>query len=85
MIEVTRLNHTSVVINSDLIEQIESTPDTVVTLTTGQKIMVLETKDAIVKRVLGFRRSIIAGDSASGQGSAVLGQHTLADRSNGRL
>ena len=61
MIYVTRLNHTPVVLNSDLIEQIETTPDTVISLTTGQKIMVLESTDEIVERVVGFRRSILAG------------------------
>jgi len=61
MISVTRLNHTPVVLNSDLIEQIEMTPDTVISLTTGQKIMVLESSDEVVERVIGFRRSIAAG------------------------
>ena len=42
MIHVTRLNHTPVVLNCDLIEQVETTPDTVISLTNGQKIMVLE-------------------------------------------
>ena len=42
MIPLTRLNHIPLVLNSDLIEHIEITPDTVITLTTGQKIMVLE-------------------------------------------
>ena len=39
MIQVTRLNHKVLVLNSDLIEYMESTPDTVITLTTGQKIV----------------------------------------------
>jgi flagellar protein FlbD len=58
MIYVTRLNHTPVVLNSDLIEQIETTPDTVISLTTGQKIMVLESTEDILERVVKFRRSI---------------------------
>ena len=58
MIAVTRLNHSGVVINSDLVEQIESTPDTVITMTTGQKLMVLESTDEIVERIKEFRRSI---------------------------
>jgi flagellar protein FlbD len=66
MIEVTRLNRTTVVINSDLIEQIESTPDTVITLTTGKALMVLETTETIVDRVLGFRR-LIATPGSSGR------------------
>jgi len=62
MIHVTRLNHTPVVLNSDLIEHIEMTPDTVVSLTNGQKIMVLESTDEIIERVIKFRRSISSHD-----------------------
>ena len=58
MIYVTRLNHTSVVLNADLIEYVETTPDTVISLTTGQKLMVRETAEEIVARVVHFRRSI---------------------------
>jgi flagellar protein FlbD len=61
MIYVTKLNHTPVVLNSDLIEQIEMTPDTIISLTTGQKIMVLETSAEVVERVVSFRKSILAG------------------------
>ena len=46
--------------NSDLIEHIEMTPDTVVTLTSGQKFMVLESAEEIVERVIVFRRSIFS-------------------------
>jgi flagellar protein FlbD len=60
MIYVTRLNHTSVVLNADLIESVETTPDTVISLTTGQKQMVLETAEEIVARVVRYRRSIAA-------------------------
>jgi flagellar protein FlbD len=58
MIRLTRLNHTPFVLNSDLIEHIEVTPDTVISLTTGQKLMVLEAAEEVVNRVLQFRRSI---------------------------
>ena len=61
MIQLTRLNHIPLVLNSDLIEHIEITPDTVITLTTGQKIMVLESADEVVARVVAFRRSIFRG------------------------
>jgi flagellar protein FlbD len=66
MIHVTRLNHTPVVLNDDLIEQIETTPDTVISLTTGQKIMVLESTEEIIDRVRTFRKSIILQDYANG-------------------
>jgi flagellar protein FlbD len=61
MIYVTRLNHKPLVLNSDLIEQIEMTPDTVISLTTGEKIMVLESSEELVEKVVNFRRSIAAG------------------------
>ena len=58
MIQLTRLNHVPLVLNSDLIEHIEVTPDTVILLTTGQIIRVLESADEVVARVVAFRRSI---------------------------
>jgi flagellar protein FlbD len=61
MIHLTRLNHVPFVMNSDLIEQIEMTPDTVITLTTGQKFMVLENADEVIHRVVQFRRSLLSG------------------------
>ena len=59
MIRVTRLDQCSVVLNSDLIEQIESTPDTLITLTNNQKLIVLESADEIVERIRRYRRSIL--------------------------
>jgi flagellar protein FlbD len=58
MIYLTRINHVPLVVNSDLIEHIEMTPDTVVSLTNGQKFVVLETTDEVIQRVIQFRRSI---------------------------
>jgi flagellar protein FlbD len=62
MIRLTRLNHVPMVLNSDLIEHIEETPDTVVTLTTGQILRVRETADQVVERVVEFRRRIYRTD-----------------------
>jgi flagellar protein FlbD len=61
MIRLTRLNHVPLVLNSDLIEHIEVTPDTVISLTTGQKIVVLESAEEVMERVRQFRRSIFEG------------------------
>ena len=47
MIEITKLNGTRILINPDLIEIIESTPDTVISLTTGRKIIVKESRQDI--------------------------------------
>ena len=58
MIDVTRINHLPLVVNSDLIEHIESTPDTVISLTNGQKLVVLESVQEVVRRVIDFRKSI---------------------------
>ena len=60
MIRLTRLNHVPIVLNADLIEHVEVTPDTVIVLTTGQRFMVLETADEVVERVVAFRRSIFS-------------------------
>jgi flagellar protein FlbD len=56
MIKVTRINDTKLVINADLIEFVESIPDTMISLTTGKKIMVKETIDDIIGLVAGFKR-----------------------------
>lgn len=61
MIQLTRLNHKSLIINSDLIEHIESTPDTVLSLTSGQTFVVRESADEVVERVIGYRRSLLRG------------------------
>jgi flagellar protein FlbD len=58
MIHLTRLNRSPVIINSDLIEHIDANPDTVISLTSGQKFMVLETTDEVVQKVIDFRRVI---------------------------
>jgi len=51
MVPLTRLNQALMVLNSDLIEHIDVTPDTVITLTTGQILRVRETVEEVVDRV----------------------------------
>ena len=55
MIRLTRINHVPLVLNADLIEHIEITPDTVIAMTSGQKFMVLESADEVIERVIEFR------------------------------
>ena len=55
MIRVTRIDDTELVINADLIEFVEATPDTIISLTTGKKVRVKETIDQVIKRVASFR------------------------------
>jgi len=61
MIQLTRLNNHPLVINSDLIKAIESAPDTVLTLVTGEKIIVLESCDDVLEKIVEFRRRILSG------------------------
>lgn len=60
MIKVTRLRATEaeLVVNAELIETIEATPDSVITLTTGHKIIVQESTDEIIRLVVAYKRSI---------------------------
>jgi flagellar protein FlbD len=58
MIRLTRINHTPMLLNSDLIEHVEITPDTVISLTTGGKFVVLESPEELVERIIEFRREI---------------------------
>ena len=58
MIHVTRINQQPFVLNSDLIEHIEATPDTVITMTNGQKLVVADSAEAVVAKIVAFRRSI---------------------------
>ena len=59
MIEVTRLNGTQILVNADLIELVEETPDTVITFTTGRKIIVKESRQQIKSLVKSYKREIM--------------------------
>ena len=59
MIHLTRLNKHPVVVNSDLVKFVENTPDTVVTLVSGEKIVVTETVEQVVDKIIQFRRKLM--------------------------
>jgi len=61
MIRLTRLNNQPLVVNSDLLKFVENAPDTVLTLVTGEKIIVRETIEQVLDLVIAFRRAILAG------------------------
>ena len=61
-IELTRLNGKGLTINSDLIEMIEETPDTVITLTTGKKIIVKESRQMVKNLVKLYRQECNSTD-----------------------
>ena len=60
MIEVTRINGTKILINPHMLEIVEETPDTVLTLTTGRKIIVKESRQDIKNLVKSYRKDIQA-------------------------
>lgn len=59
MIQLTRLNRETFLLNSDLIEQVDVTPDTVITLINSHKFFVRESAEEVVRRVSDFRRSVL--------------------------
>jgi flagellar protein FlbD len=59
MIRLTRINHVPLVLNADLIEHVETTPDTVISMTNGQKFVVLESTDDVIRKVIEFHREIL--------------------------
>lgn len=65
MIMLTRLSGTAFVLNADLIERLDCTPDTIVTLVDDKKYVVTETMDEIVTRVCAWRSRIIAGSTVA--------------------
>lgn len=58
MIDLRLINDAHIVLNSDLIEFIEATPDTVISLSTGKKFMVKESVREVVDKIVEFRRRI---------------------------
>jgi flagellar protein FlbD len=60
MIALTRLNGTRLAINSDLIERVDASPDTVITLVDGTKYLVAESLDEVIAAVREFRAGVVA-------------------------
>src|SRR5271167_4935770 len=61
MIQLTRLNKSVLIVNSSLIALVEQSPDTLVTLVNGEKILVRERADEIVRLAIAFRRGLLLG------------------------
>jgi flagellar protein FlbD len=60
MIEVSRLNGSIYFLNPDMILTLEATPDTVITLTSGEKLMVRESPADLIDRFVAFKRRIVS-------------------------
>jgi flagellar protein FlbD len=61
MIQLTRLNKQPLLVNSDLIKYVEHSPDTLLTLIGGDKIVVRETSEEVLERIIAFRRRVLEG------------------------
>jgi flagellar protein FlbD len=59
VIQLTRLNNQGLTVNSDLIKFVEQAPDTVITLVTGEKILVRESVQQVLERLIEFRRMVL--------------------------
>ncbi|HHV10204.1 MAG TPA: flagellar FlbD family protein [Clostridiales bacterium] len=62
MIEVTRLNDSKVIINAELIEKVEEAPDTIITLTSGNKLIVKESRQEVRNLVILYKKEIYRQD-----------------------
>jgi flagellar protein FlbD len=82
MIELTRLNGQKLFINCDLLKYAEASPDTVLTLLTGDKIVVRESCEEVIRLALLFRARILgeAWPDAAGALGALLSQYELSHR-----
>lgn len=78
MIHLTRLNGNPLVVNSDLIKYAESSPDTMLTLVNGEKIVVLERCDEVVSRAIAYRSRVFAEAAGHLQNLAWTPPPTLA-------
>ncbi len=67
MIALRRLNNQPIMVNPDLIESLEATPDTVVTLTSGNKLIVRDTMDEVRERIVEFKRRIYGPEAAANE------------------
>lgn len=58
MITLTKLNKKEFVLNTDLIKFVEDVPDTLITLTSGDKIFILETKEEVILKIIEYKRMV---------------------------
>jgi len=79
MIQLTRLNQKPLTVNSDLIKFVENTPDTVITLVSGEKFVVLESAETITEKVVEFRRRLLDGLLFNGLSSPSGALHLLRE------
>jgi flagellar protein FlbD len=67
MIALRRLTNQPIMVNPDLIESLEATPDTVVTLTSGNKLIVRDSMDEVRERIVEFKRRIYGPEATKNE------------------
>lgn len=80
VITLTRLSGSVFALNSDLIERVDSTPDTVITLVDGTKYVVSEPLDAVVDSIRRYRGAVIAESARMGASSDAVSANPPARR-----
>jgi uncharacterized protein YlzI (FlbEa/FlbD family) len=85
LVHLTRLNGNSLVVNSDLIKFAEASPDTMLTLINGEKLIVREGLSDVVERVLAYRSRLLAQAGRQLQGPDVPGHAHLLMRTDSLL
>jgi flagellar protein FlbD len=83
MIQLTRLNSKALIVNSDLIKFVEQSPDTTVTLLTGEKIVVLEKPGDVIARIVAFRHAVLQDLSSTWDPSSLHGPIPRPSESSG--
>jgi flagellar protein FlbD len=81
MIRLTRLNNQALTVNSDLNKFVEQSPDTLLSLVTGEKIVVRESVEEVLARIVEFRRSVLKGLPITWDSSSA---HILPPEANER-
>jgi len=74
MIQLTRLNNQPLMVNSDLIKYVERAPDTVLTLVSGEKLIVRESPEEVLGKIVEFRKSILPSLPAYRLGESTASQ-----------
>ncbi len=59
MIKLTKMGGDEIIINAELIESVQATPDTVITMTTNKKVLVQDTVDAVVEKAVEYHRKVL--------------------------
>ncbi len=71
MIELTRLNGTKFAVNCDLIKYVEASPDTILTLITGEKLLVAESRDTVERLAMQYRAEVLRSAWPDALGSLI--------------